>query len=172
MVLSPECRLKGGEVRVERLKPAAVELAQGFLTAHQVQSGTLLGAGFGQHQCALREIERGKTDLSRHCRDRRSPMEPTCDHQMENEEEMAFKAEHNAFTHPTEFMHDLPMGLGKRWIDCPEEKGAMQSDAGDLLSNDLALKRFDVDRHIREFRHAIRRQSCRVIRAISVVEYR
>src|SRR5439155_399985 len=47
----------------------------------------------------------------------------------------------------------LPFQLGRRRIECAEDKRARQSDSEQRLAEEAFLERFDVDGHIREFRH-------------------
>src|SRR4029077_5454896 len=94
-----------------------------------------------------------QAELPWHLRAGREPAEAAGDHQMDDEEELAVEFEHDALAEAADGVDVPAFQLGRRRIERAEDKRARQSDFEQRLPEEPLLERFDVDGHIREFRH-------------------
>src|SRR5271170_3970071 len=73
---------------------------------------------------------------------------------MQDQPEVAFEADTDAFAQAAELKNFLARAIGKRRICGPEEKRADDPHGFKRLPNDPRLKRLDVNGDVRKFRHA------------------
>src|SRR5205814_4219670 len=101
------------------------------------------------------EIECRQSELARNLRVARQPFESSGDHQMNDDEEIVIDCEDDSFSGAANFAHDFAGHIGNCWLDCAQHEWIRKSHASQYLSTDASADRFDVDGHIREFRHAV-----------------
>jgi len=82
----------------KNFKAAPVERAQRLLSLQQVQSRPLLSTRFSEHEGAVRKVERCEVILPvQPCR-WFAPMQPACDHEVQDEPEFIFETENDMFS--------------------------------------------------------------------------
>lgn len=139
--------------RVERLESPALEGGEGGLSGHQVQRSASLGAGLGEEQRAIVEVERGEADLSRRLGSGRDPAQPPGDHEMDDDEELVLQLPHEALAHPAKEEHPAAGERGEGWIDGAEDERVRQSDGFQPAAEDAALERLQIDHDVRKLWH-------------------
>src|SRR5205085_9009940 len=93
VVLAHERLAEALERGLERFRPPAVHLAHRLFAAHEMDGGALLARYLGEHDGARVEIESGEPDLAWDLRSGVEPSQPSRDHEVHDEEEVAFQLE-------------------------------------------------------------------------------
>ena len=115
----------------------------------------LLRARFSQEQRAVIERERSLDDFGAHAEHPPgvTPSQAASDHQMDDEKQVLVKCEHDSFAETADSFH-CPSGNGLDGrIDRAQDERAAQVDLLEDAAADFRRQRFDVDRHVRQFRH-------------------
>ena len=143
-------------------RPPRSKSASAARPATRWSDARFFGAGLGEDQRAVREVERGEADLARQLRAPRLPVQPAGDHQVEDEEEVVVEREDDALAEPRDASDHLPLDRAERRRRRSHQKRADQPNAVDRLADDPRGKRFDVDRDVRQFRHDRIIVDCRI----------
>src|SRR5438552_11343691 len=106
---------------LERLETSWVERSDRGLALDDGERGALLRRGFGQHERAAREVKRRESDLALERRAALLPAQPSGDHQVENEEEIAFESNDDALAHSTHVAHAPAFGGFGRRLEGPQQ---------------------------------------------------
>lgn len=125
-----------------------------------MQGSALLRAGFGPEKRAIREVEGGETARRRNfdaagLNAERVPVKSACDHQMEDEPQIVFKADANAFAEAADLENFLAGSGADGWGRGSKEKGANDAHGFERLAEYAGFEGFDVDGDIWKFRHAV-----------------
>jgi len=75
-----ECSAEGIEIAVEDFDAAGVNRAEAAFAAENMQRGPALGAGFGEHEAAIREVEGREAIAAGELGAWRAPMQAAGDH--------------------------------------------------------------------------------------------
>ena len=135
MVLLNEPFGELGETGFQNLQAAPRELLESLLSAHEPQRSAALGAGFGENQSPVREIERSEADFSRHLRARWHPAQTAGDHQVDHQEQIVLQLEDDSLPHPPHSDDPLSLGGAHRRIYRAEQKRLGDSRSLERLSN-------------------------------------
>ena len=95
----------------------AVEGLQSGFAPHDVQGGSPLGAGLGQQQCAVREIERGKAALARRLRPGLPPAQAAGDHQVQHQPVAILQTNRNTLAEAAQRRDALSEACLERRVD-------------------------------------------------------
>lgn len=98
-------------------------------------------------------------------------MKASGDHQMEDEPEVVFEADADAFAEAAEVDDSFARGVGERRSCGAEEKRADDADGVEGLAENARFERFDVNGDVWEFRHALSKQMLQ-IGAVTIVHRR
>ena len=142
------------EVGVERLEAAAIEFGQRGRAAQQVHRGPLLRRRLGQQQRAVREVERRQADLAGDRRalffQRKRPA--IIRWIVRNRSSSSSKMRRLPSRRKPE--HALALGGFQRRIGGAQHERARQPDVLQRLAHDVALQEVEIDREVRNLRHA------------------
>lgn len=149
VILGQQLLAKRLQVRVENLHTARIQRAQRRLALHEVQGGAALGAGLGERQRAILELEKGE----RVARFLAGPVQASGDHEVQHEMQVAFQAEHNTLADARD-IDDFPAmcvpdGRHRR----PQKKGVEQPDGRQAIAPEQPLQVLDVDRDVGKLGH-------------------
>jgi hypothetical protein len=89
-------------VRLQWLDAAGVLRRHRRLAAQNVDRRSPLRSRLGQHERSIREVECSQPDLARDLGVRREPAEAAGDHEVDDDEELAFQADDDPFSDPAE----------------------------------------------------------------------
>jgi len=118
-----------------------------------MQRGASFRPGFGEEQRSRRELERREIDSSRGLLSRVPPLEPSRNHQVQDEVDVVLQLEEDTLPETRYPQHLLSERRRERWVDAPQEKWALQSDLVQPGADDPTRQRFDVDGYIGKFGH-------------------
>ena len=111
VILARQACGERGEVDVQHFEPAGIERRQRRFVGEVVQRCPALGAGFGERERAVLELERRQRDP----RGRRFAggelTQPAGDHQVQHEEAYTLQREHDPLAEPPEADHAPAFGL-------------------------------------------------------------
>ena len=141
------------EVDRERLEPARVVRRERVLAPHDVQRRPLLRAGLGQHERAVREVERGQ-------RMRPASLAPGS-FQCSRPAIIRCRTRHRSSSRPSAMRlprrrrpADVPaVRCGERRVDRAQQERAGQPHALERPIQDAPLQRLEVDRDVGQLRH-------------------
>src|ERR1043166_5142041 len=88
-----------------------------------MQRSAMLGAGFGEHERTVREIEGREALPSAHLCSTLSPVQTTCDHQVQNQPEVVLHPDSDTFADPLQTAHRTAFHFLQRRIRRTEQKG-------------------------------------------------
>jgi hypothetical protein len=153
VVLAPERRGERLRRRSDRVEAARVVLGERCLAPDDVERRALLRPRLRQEERAALEVERGEVDLAREPPAGLSPTEPSRDHQVQDEEQVALEREDDALSQAAEAGHDAPRGLRERRRRRPEEERRAEPDALEPPPCGLPLEAFHVHGDVRQLGH-------------------
>ena len=113
-----------------------------------MQGGPAPGAGFGEDEGAVGEVEGGEVVSAAEFGSERAPVEPTCDHEVKDEPESVVELEDNAFADAVKSADGVTFDLFDGRLHGAEKEGAGYTDVGERLANDAWLKRGEVGRDV------------------------
>ena len=87
-------------VAVEHVEPAAIELGERRAPGDEVQRRALLRRRLGEDQRAVRKVERREPDLAGQLLAALLPAQPARDHQVDDDEAIAFDADDDPLAEP------------------------------------------------------------------------
>ena len=128
---------------------------QFLLAPHQIQGRTPLGTGLGQDQRQLREVERGEAHLAGDLGASSEDLEPSRDHQVNDEEQIALELPDQALAETAQANHGLAVSLIDRRIDGANEKRTREANPFEALIEDARPERVEVQLDVRKFRHGL-----------------
>jgi hypothetical protein len=109
---------------VQDLDAAPVERGRRGPAAHEMERRALLGAGLGEKQGPVLEIEGSKTEPSGQLRAAILPVQTARHHQVQDQEQIVLEREDDPLADPVQ-VPDLPaLHLADRRIDAPDEERA------------------------------------------------
>jgi hypothetical protein len=95
--------------------PAPIQLGQGRPPADDVHGRALLGARLGDDERAIRKVQGHQPDLARYLRVPWLPVEPSGDHEVQDEEELVrIELDHDAFPQPGDRSDPLTLSRPNR----------------------------------------------------------
>lgn len=95
------------------------------------------------------EIECGKMLLAGECRFPRLPLQTTCNHQMQDEPQLIFESNRDAFAEPSQ-AHDLfAAALTRGWRDTAEQKWIAEADRFQAAPANSRTQRGNVNINVR-----------------------
>ena len=154
-VLGGESIAKGFEIAVEDFNAAGVDGVEAVFAAENMERGAAFGAGFGEHERAVREVEGRETITAGKPRVLRAPMQAACDHQVENEPEVAIDPDGDALADAAQSAHSAALEVLERRLHGSKEKRAREADTFEGLVEDTHFERGEVGGDIGEFRHDV-----------------
>jgi hypothetical protein len=129
--------------------------------AHRVDGRPLFRGHLGQYQRAFCEVEGGEADLAGQRRARGAPMQPSCDHEMNDKVQLSVERDDDALAQPGQPAHDPAAERRQRRFDGAQHERAAEPHALQRLAQDPTLERLDVDGDVGQFRHGPAMLSCR-----------
>ena len=154
-ILGGQSITKGIEIAVEDFDAAGVDRVEAVFAAENMERSAALGAGFGEHERAVREVEGRETITAGKPDVLRAPMQAACDHQVENEPEVAIDPDGDALADAAQFAHSAALEVLERGLHGSKEKRAREANAFEELVEDTHLECGEVGGDIREFRHDV-----------------
>ena len=152
----------GGELLgsgAEDFKAARIEGSKAVFPEDDVQRCAFLRAGFGPEKGTIGKVEGSKT-AGRGNFDAAGlwaqwmPVKAAGDHEMEDQPEVVFETDADAFAEAAE-LEDFFAGGVRYWrARCAQEEGTDDADRFESLAEDAGFEGFDVNGDIWEFRHA------------------
>ena len=143
------------QVRVQHFEAARIVLRQRRAARDDVKRGLLLRPGLRHHERAVIEVDRQQADLAWDFAARGLPAETAGNHQVKDQEQLAFTFQHDAFAEAMERDNLPPFDRRKRRIDRSKQERAREPDAGDALPDDARRQRVEIEQDVREFRHRL-----------------
>jgi len=146
----------GGELverGVEDFEAAGIEGMEASFAGDDVKGSAFLGAGFGPEQGTIGKVESGEATRRGDFDAARLPMETAGNHEMEDEPEVVFKANADAFAKAAEAQDFLAEGRGERRSGGTEQKRAGNAHGFEGLLEDAHLEGFEIDGDVGEFGH-------------------
>src|SRR5438876_3387399 len=128
----PECV----EIDLEDLDAARIERTNRLLTAKNVQRRPPLRSRLGQQQRSVGKIERRETDFSGDFSAGGQPPKSACDHQMDDDEEVALERDHDSFADAADGLHFMAFELRWSGLDRAEDERARKSHTRQWLTDD------------------------------------
>lgn len=98
----------------------------------------------------MRKVEGGEPDFSRNPRPHRTPAQAARDHQMQEEEQIAFQRKHQPLAEPLHLGEDPTMRLGWRRLSGSQNEGIGEPDSLKAAADSDALKRLTIQGSGRE----------------------
>ena len=127
-----------------------------LFAANDVQRGAAFGAGFGQHQRAVGEIERGEVVAAAEFRPAAAPVQPAGDHEMQHQPQIAIEADGDALADSAQFAHDATFDRGERRIGGAQQEDVRYANALERLADDARFERAEVSGNVGKLRHGAR----------------
>ncbi len=137
----------------ERLETAGIEGRERRLAGDDVERRAPRGAGLGELQRALDEVEGRETDALRQRRPRRLPLEASRDHEMHDEEEISLAREHDPLSHAPDPEHSPAARFVGRGRDGPQQERARDANPFQRAPDDAPAKRVEVDLEVGDLGH-------------------
>ena len=88
------------ERNVKDFDASRIVVCEGRAPTHHVQGRLLSGSGLGEQQCPVIEVHGEETDSARDLRPSRSPSKPPRNHQVKDQEHLAFHFKDDSFPQP------------------------------------------------------------------------
>ena len=129
-VFGGEGGAEGCEVGGEDFNAAGVHVFEGGLALENIEGGSALGAGFGEDEGAVGEVEGGEIVAASEFCAERAPVEAAGDHEMKDEPEAVVELEDDAFADAVEGADGVVFGLFDAGLDGAEEEGACYAELG------------------------------------------
>jgi hypothetical protein len=145
----------GEDVVCKKIEAARVDFFGGGFVGEEVEGGAAFGAGFGEDEGAVREVECGEVVSDAEFRAERAPVEAAGDHEMKDEPEAVVEFEDDAFADAVEFADGVVFDLFDGGLDGAEEEWAGDADVGEGLAYDAGFEGGEVGRDVGEFRHGV-----------------
>ena len=152
----------GGELLgsgAEDFKAARIEGSKAVFPEDDVQRCAFLRAGFGPEKGTIGKVEGSKT-AGRGNFDAAGlwaqwmPVKAAGDHEMEDQPEVVFETDADAFAEAAELEDFFAGGVSERRVCCAQEEGTDDADRFESLAQNARFEGFDVNGDIGEFRHA------------------
>ncbi len=153
VVLGAQAGREVGQATLQDLDASRVVLRQRVVAAHDVQRGALLGARFGEHQRAAREIEAGQAYLAGNARASIVPAEPAGDHEVEYEKQVVLQGNHDSLAEALDAGHHLAVAFHQRRVEGAQQERAGDARAKQRLTRDSVLQALCVDGYIGQLGH-------------------
>ena len=141
----PQPLREGGEVDVEDLQAAGVQPCQSFVSLDQPQGSALLRARLGQDQRSGGKVECPETGPFGNGPAFSVPAQSSGNHQMDDDEEVAFQLEHDLLCKAPEARHDAAAELVDRWRHRPQHEGTRQAYRFQPFAGDTPVEVLQVD---------------------------
>ncbi|MCU1270133.1 MAG: hypothetical protein JWN74_1427 [Acidobacteriaceae bacterium] len=113
----------------------------------------MLGAGFSEHERAVRKIKRRQALPSGQLCSSRAPVKTPGNHQVQHQPEIAFDPNANSFADSPQFAHGSTFHVRNWWLSSTQQKGTGQTYLLDRLTYDPCFERTDVRGNVRKFWH-------------------
>ena len=133
--------------------PPRIVLAERVFAADDVDRRAALRSGLGEHERAVVEVERGQAELAGNLRAGGEPLEAAGDHQMDDEEELAFESEDDPFAEAPEGDDFLAGQLGGGRLDRAEDERIGEPELFQRMAEHARLQRLEIDGDVGKFRH-------------------
>jgi hypothetical protein len=118
--------LERRKVRIENFDPARIVIRERGPSLHDEQRRLSFGAGLGEQQRAVLEVEREQANLSRNLRTARLPAESTRNHQMEDEKQLALGLHHHTLAEAVKVHDRASLNGRERRIDGSQQERRRQ----------------------------------------------
>jgi hypothetical protein len=138
---------------VENLEAAGVKGTEAGFAVDEVEGGALFGAGFGPEEGAVGKVKGSQAAGWGDFDAARLPVKTTGDHEMEDEPEVVFEAEADAFAEAAKAENFSAEGVGEGRSGGAEEKRAGDADGLESLVKDAGFESFDIDGDVGKFGH-------------------
>src|SRR5512139_637697 len=110
-----------------------------------MERSLFLRSRLGEHQTPVREVKGRKVPLAPKKSARLPPMQPTCNHQVNEEPQLALKADCNALANAAKFKYPLVLCCRYRRLCGTKKKGMSDSRMEQALIKNAPLQRFYVN---------------------------
>jgi hypothetical protein len=152
-VFGGESGAEASEVGREDFDTAGIEVAEGLIAADEMEGGAALGAGFREDERAGGEIEGGEGVAAGEFGLGRAPVKTAGDHEVENEPEIAYNADGDAFADAAKGKDGFAFDAGEGRIDSAKKKDGDEAHMIERLSEDQGFESGDIGGNVGEFRH-------------------
>jgi hypothetical protein len=144
---------EGFEVGGEDLDSAGVYFFCGGLVGEEIKRGSALGAGFGEDERAIGEVEGGKVVAASEFGPERAPVETAGDHEMEDEPEAVVELKYDSLADTVEGADGVVFYLFDARLDGAKEEWAGDAKVSEWLAQDAWREGGEVGGDVGEFRH-------------------
>src|SRR6266545_3475913 len=156
VVLARQGLAEERQIRVEGLESSPIEIVERLLPARQMERRPLPGTRLGQEKSPLLEIEGRQPDPSGKLGAARLPVETSSHHQVQNEKEIFYQLEDDAFADSPQSQDPLSMNLPQWRFDRANQKGACDPNSIETPPDDPPVQSLQVREDVRQFWHAAR----------------
>ncbi len=118
-----------------------------------MEGGTAFGAGFGEDEGAVGEVEGGEIVAASEFRSERTPVEAAGDHEVQDEPEAVVEFDGDAFADAMERADGVAFDVFDSRLDCTEKEWAGYADLREGLAYDAWLEGGEVGGDVGEFWH-------------------
>ena len=120
-----------------------------------MKGGSAFGAGFGEDERAVGEVEGGEIVSAAEFGSDGAPVQATSDHEVQDEPEPVVELDGDAFADEVEGADGVAFDLFDSWLYGAEEEWAGDADVGEWLAYDAWFKGGEVGGDVGEFRHVV-----------------
>jgi hypothetical protein len=87
------------KVGIKHFQSTGIKGAKIGFSGHDVKRGAFLGSGFSPEKCSVGKVESRQASRSRNFSSRGTPVQPACDHEMQDKPQIFFEADADALAH-------------------------------------------------------------------------
>jgi len=156
---------------VEDFEATGVESSESGFALDDVKRSTFFGAGFGPEQGAVGEVESGEAARGRDFDAAGFPVEAAGDHEMQDEPEIAFEADADAFAEAAELEDFFAERVRERRSGGAEEKRTGDAEVLEGFIEDALVESIEVDGDVRQFRHGVDKRETRLCKIYRTTEW-
>ena len=153
MIPRPKCGRKLLFSRVENFQPAGIKKLESSLAFDYMQRRAFLRARFSQREHSTAEFKGRQATCLRCFGAVLVPVQPPGNHQVQNEPQIAFDTDTDAFTEPPQPSDFLAFHTREWRHGGAQQKRTRDSNALQPGALNSLLESFDVNSDVRQFRH-------------------
>ena len=131
---------KASRVAVRTFDAAGVDVLGGGFVGEEVEGGAAFGAGFGEDEGAVGEVEGGEVVAAAEFCAEGAPVETAGDHEVKDEPEAVVELDGDAFADAVERADGVAFDGFDAGLDGAEEEWAGDADVGEGLAYDARLE--------------------------------
>ena len=144
---------KSSRVAAKTSMPPGSIVFGGGLAGEEMEGGTAFGAGFGEDEGAVGEVEGGEVVAAAEFRAEGAPVETAGDHEVQDEPEAVVELDGDALADAVEGADGVAFDGFDAGLDGAEQEWAGDADVGERLAYDAWLEGGEIGGDVGEFWH-------------------